>query len=53
MEQHSLLGNRFLISKYRRPLLGDTFADRHVHMEMIGITMEELCVFYMVRAEGL
>jgi hypothetical protein len=48
-----LLGNRFLISKYVRPLLGDAFADRYVPMEMIGATMDELCFFYAVRAEGL
>jgi hypothetical protein len=42
-KQHLLLGNRFLISKYTRPLQGDTFVDRHDAMEMIGATMEKLC----------
>jgi hypothetical protein len=35
-KQHLLLGNRFLISKYTRTLLGGAFADRHVPMKMIG-----------------
>jgi hypothetical protein len=28
---------------YTRPLLGDVFGDKHVPMEMIGATIEELC----------
>jgi hypothetical protein len=42
-QKHSLLGNRFLISKYTRPLLGNTFANIHDPMEMTGVTIEELC----------
>jgi hypothetical protein len=41
-EQHSLPDNRFSISKYTWPLLGDAFADRHVLIEMTGTTLEEL-----------
>jgi hypothetical protein len=35
-----------------QPLLGDTFADWHIPMEMIGATTDEL-FFYVVYAEGL
>jgi hypothetical protein len=52
VEQHSLLGNRFLISKYTQPLLGNACANKHVLMETIGATAEELC-FLLVPAEGL
>jgi hypothetical protein len=38
-KQYSLLGNRFLINKYTRPLLGNTFVNKHVTMEMIGATI--------------
>jgi hypothetical protein len=40
--KHLLLGNRFLIRKYTRPLLGNTFANKHVPVEMTGTTTEEL-----------
>jgi hypothetical protein len=43
-EEHLLLGNRFLISRYAQLLLCDIFAVRHVPMAMIGATMEELCL---------
>jgi hypothetical protein len=45
-KQHSLLGNRFLISTYIRTLLDNAFADMHVRMEMTGATMEEVCFLY-------
>jgi hypothetical protein len=32
-KQHLLIGNRFLISKYTQPLLGNTFANKHVPTE--------------------
>jgi hypothetical protein len=51
-EQHSLLGSRFLISKYTQLLLGNAFTNEHFPMELIGATIEELC-FLLVRAEGL
>jgi hypothetical protein len=37
MKHHSLLGNRFLISKYMQPLLGTAFANSHIPMETIGV----------------
>jgi hypothetical protein len=33
----TIVGNKFLISKYARPLSGDAFEDRHVPMEMFGV----------------
>jgi hypothetical protein len=30
IEQHPLLGNKFLISKYPQPLLNNVFANKHV-----------------------
>jgi hypothetical protein len=51
-KQHLLLGNRFLINKYMRPLLGNTFVDKHVPMEMSAATTKS-CVFYVVHAMGL
>jgi hypothetical protein len=35
--QHSVLGNRLLINKYMEPLLGNTFANKHVPAETIGV----------------
>jgi hypothetical protein len=50
--QHQLLVNRFLIRKYTQPLSSNAFAKKHVAMETIGTTAEELC-FLLVRAERL
>jgi hypothetical protein len=50
-EQRPLIGNTFLMNKYLLPLLGDAFAVRHIPMEMLGATLEE--VFYVVHGEGL
>jgi hypothetical protein len=47
-----LLGNRFLISKYTRPLLGNAFANKHVPTETIANTTMN-SVFYAVRAKML
>jgi hypothetical protein len=51
-KQHPLLGNRYVISRYTQPLLGNTFANGNVPAEKIGATTEELC-FLLVLAEGL
>jgi hypothetical protein len=37
MKQHSLLGNRLLISKHMQRLLGNAFANKDVTTEMIGV----------------
>jgi hypothetical protein len=37
MKQHLLLANRFLISKYTQPLLGNAFTNKHVPTETIGV----------------
>jgi hypothetical protein len=37
MKQLLLLGNRFLISKYTKPLLSNAFANKHVPTETIGV----------------
>jgi hypothetical protein len=52
MKKHSLLGNRFLISKYTRPLLDNAFANKHLLTETIEATIRELC-FLLVRAKVL
>jgi hypothetical protein len=47
-----VVGNKFLIQKYARPLPRDAFEDRHIPMEMLG-QQWKICIFYVVRAEGL
>jgi hypothetical protein len=51
-KQHPLLGNRFLISKYTQLLPSNAFTNKHIPMETIGATIEELC-FLLVHAEKL
>jgi hypothetical protein len=36
-KKHPLLGNRFLISKYTLPILGNAFANKHVTTKKIGV----------------
>jgi hypothetical protein len=52
MEKRPLLGNRFLISKYMQPLLGNALANKDVPTETQGGTIEELC-FLLVHTKGL
>jgi hypothetical protein len=40
-EQHLLIGNRFLMSKYMQQLLSNAFANKHVPMEKIGVQNEQ------------
>jgi hypothetical protein len=40
-EQHLLIGNRFLMSKYTQQLLSIAFANKHVPMETIGMQNEQ------------
>jgi hypothetical protein len=51
-KEHPLLGSDDEISKYIGALLGNAFANKHVPIEAIGATVEELC-FLLVRAEWL
>jgi hypothetical protein len=55
IKQYSLLGNRFLISKYRLPLLGNAFVNKYEPMEIIEQQQlnNKSYVFYVVRAEEL